>query len=220
MKEKIAAELNKVSQMTKEQKWEYFKSYYLAKSILLVIGLILFAWFIMDTFFQKEAVTAGCVYGVEISEEERQALTDGYLEYYKYNPKKYCAYISTDNMFEGTEQKMDASTHEMALFAQIAAGEIYYLILDKDTLDMMSNGGIYASLEDLFPNGLPDVYENCGVNLTDGETGMQYLAAIDLNKAGVFCDKGEAYLVFTIGIPDDKYPARFLEYLKTLENSN
>lgn len=213
MREKIEAEINKISQMNKEQKWDYYKSYYLSWTIVLVIGLALLAWFISDTVFQKKIVNAGCVYGVEISEEEKTALTEGYLNYYKYNPKKYVSYISTDNMFEGTEQQMDANAHEMALFAQIAAGEVYYLILDKENLDMLSKGGIYSSLEDLFPSGLPNEVSDCIVDLVDPDNGKLYPAAIDLKKAGIFNDNREGYLVFTVGIPNMEYPGMFIEYI-------
>ena len=213
MKEKITIELEKISQMSKDQKWDYFKTYYLAKTIIVMVSLVLFIWFIKDTFFQKKIVNAGCVYGVEISEDEKEALTDGYIKYYNYNNKKYCAYISTDNMFEGTTQQMDANTHEMALFAQIAAGEIYYLILDKENFDRMSNGEIYASLDDLFVDGLPEEISGCEVKLLDPESGKLYNAAIDLRKAGVFRDGREGYLVFTVGVKDKDYPNKFLTYL-------
>lgn len=216
MKEKIEAELNKISEMNKQQKWDYFKSYYMVKCILLFIGLLLFIWFVKDVFFQKKAVNAGCVYGVEISDEEKNALTDGFLEYYNYDKNKYCAYISTDNMFEGTAQQMDANTHEMALFAQIAAGEIYYLILDKDTFYAMKNGGIYMTLDEAFPKGLPKVFSDSTVELTDEESNETYEVGIDLKKAGILNDGREGYLVFTVGIPDKEYPGLFLNYLLNL----
>lgn len=216
MKKLIDEELNKISNMPREQRWDYFKAYYLSKTIILLVGIVLLIWFVSDTIFQKEIVNSGCVYGVEISEEEKNALTEGYLNFYKYNPKKYCAYISTDNMFEGTEQQMDANTHEMALFAQIAAGEIYYLILDKDNLEKMASGGIYASLDDVFVDGLPEEVEGCEVELTDAESGNLYKAAIDLKKAGILKDGREGYLVYTIGVKDKDYPVKLLKFLLSM----
>ena len=212
MKEKISKELNKISNMNKDQKWDYFKSYYLLKTIAIIIGTILLVWFVKDTFLQKKIANAGCVYGVELSEDEKQILTNGYLQYYNIDPKKYVAYISTDNMFEGTEQKMDASTHEMALIAQCAAGEIFYLILDKENLDMFASGDVYLSLDDAFINGFPENAKKSVVYLKEPSTGENYPAAIDLSKAGILSGK-EGYLVFTIGIPDAEYPERLFSYL-------
>lgn len=213
MKEKITEELNKISNMDKAQKWDYFKTYYLVKTIALVIGLVLLVWFIKDTFLQKKIVNAGCVYGVEISEEERIALTEGYLKYYDINPKKYASYVSTDNMFEGTEQQMDANAHEMALIAQATAGEVFYLILDRENLEMMENSGIILSLDEAFIGEVPKVELDSLVSLKNPETNESYNAAIDLKKAGILKDGREGYLVFTIGIPDSGYPKRFLDYL-------
>jgi len=214
VRDKYITEKEKISQMNRDQKWDYFKTYYLAKTIVLFVAIVLFIWFVKDTFFQKKIANAGCVYGVEISEEEKVALTEGYLDYYSIDKKKYGAYISTDNMFEDTEQKMDANAHEMALFAQIAAGEIYYLILDKENFEKMSNGGIFASLDEVFADeGLPEEIKDRTVKIIDKESGVEYNAAIDLRGTGLFNDDTEAYLVFTIGIPDKEYPKRFLDYI-------
>ena len=131
IREKISKEKAKVSGMNKEQKWEYFKVYYLAKTICVAIGIILLIWFVNDTILQKKVVSAGCVYSVFVSDDAKEALTTGYLEYYHYDLDKYEAFVSTDNMFEDTEQKMDANAQEMALITQASAGEIHYLILDR-----------------------------------------------------------------------------------------
>lgn len=212
----INTEKNKISQMDKNQKWDYFKTYYMAKTIALVVVIVLLTWFIKDTFFQKKIANSGCVYGVELTDEEKIKLTEGYLDYYDIDKRRYCAYISTDNMFEATEQKMDASTHEMALFAQIAAHEIYYLILDEENFYRLANGGVYASLDDIFTEGLPDEIKNKTITFTDQETGDECAVAIDLKGNGLFSDGREAFLVFTVGIKDKEYPGRFLDYILDL----
>lgn len=213
----IKSELNKVSGMDKDKKWDYFKTYYLKGSIVVAILLILFIWFVKDVFFQKEGACMGCVYGVELTDEEKYILMDGYLDYFELNPRKYSAFVSTDNMFENTEQQMDANSHEMALIAQIAAGEIYYLILDKDILEMYSNSGIYSTLDEVLEEELIAELKakDMVVNLTDSDSLKEYPTAIDLKKLGFIKeDYREAYLVFTIARPDDDFPKRFLNYLR------
>jgi len=216
IKEKLKVEKDKISQMNKDQKWDYFKTYYLVKVIVATIAAVLLVWFVKDTFFQKKIANSGCVYGVEITDEEKKILTEGFLDYYNYDNRKYCAYISTDNMFEGTEQKMDANAQEMALFAQIAAGEIYYLILDEENFDRMSNGGIFASLDEIFEGNLPDEIRDKTVKLIDEATGEEYNVAIDITDMGIFRDGRKGVLVFTVGIPDKEYPQRFLDYFFNL----
>lgn len=216
MFEKTKAELNKITEMDREKRWDYFKTYYLKISIVILTGIVLFAWFIADTVFQKKGANMGCAYAVELSEEQKKALTDGYLEYYDLSRKKYSAALATDNMFEGTDQQMDANSHEMALFAQIAAGEIYYLILDRDTLDLWANGGIYSRLEENFDSEELKELDDLAVDVKDYETGELYPTAIDLRKMGFLNENQEGYLVFTISRPDDEYPYRLLKYISTL----
>lgn len=211
MFEKTKAELNKVKAMDKEKRIDYFKTYYLKITIAIIIGIILLAWFIVDTVFQKKGASMGCAYEVAITDEQREELTEGYLEYYDLNPHRYSAALAMDNMFEGTEQQMDANSHEMALFAQIAAGEVYYLILDRATLDLWSNGGIYARLDEIFDAETLDKLNEAAVDVKDFEFDEMYPTAIDLRRLGYLDTEG--YLVFTIGIPDEDYPERLLNYL-------
>lgn len=214
MLEKSKAELNKIKAMDKEKRWDYFKTYYLKITIALLIGIVLFGWFVKDTIFQKTGACMGCAYEVEITDEQKEILTDGYLEYYGLNPRKYSAALATDNMFEGTDQQMDANSHEMALFAQIAAGEIYYLILDEATLNMYSNGGIYYRLDEIFDNSTLDSLQGMTVDVKDYGSEDKYPTAIDLKKLGFLEGDEEGYLVFTIGIPDPEFPVRLLDYLR------
>lgn len=188
IKEKILTEKDKISAMNKEQKFEYFKAYYLAKLICAFVGIILLVWFVNDTFLQKKVVSAGCVYGVFASDDAKEALTKGYLDYYSYDNNKYEAFISTDNMFEDTEQKMDANAQEMALITQASAGEIHYLILDNNNFDRYASGGIYASLDELFKDGLPKEIKDKVIYTQDEESGISYPAAIDISGTKLFKD--------------------------------
>ena len=211
--EKLSKEKDKVSGMNKEQKWEYFKAYYLAKTICVVIAIILLIWFVNDTILQKKVVSAGCVYNVPVSDDAKEALTIGFLDYYHYDKNKYEAFVSIDNMFEDTEQKMDANAQEMALITQASAGEIHYLILDRNNFDRYASGGIYASLDELFKDGLPEKVKDKVIYADEPESGISYPAAIDLSDTKLFGDSKEALLVFTIGIPDKDYPKKFLDYI-------
>lgn len=219
--EKIKEEYNKIREMDSKKRWDYYKTYYLKATIVAVVCLILFGWFIKDTFFQPEPVCMGCAYGIELSDEQKNVLTNGYMKYYGYNPKKCSAYVATDNMFEGTAQQMDASSHEMALFAQIAAGQIYYLILDEYTLNLFSNGGVYAGLDEVLPANVVDELGDAVYTLTDSETNTKYKAAIDLKKLGFLTEdwQHDGYLVFTIARPDDDFPKRLYEYIKVCSDA-
>lgn len=107
IKEKILTEKDKISAMNKEQKFEYFKAYYLAKLICAFIGIILLVWFVNDTFLQKQVVSAG---------------------------------------------------------------------------------GIYASLDELFKDGLPEKVKDKVIYTKDPESGISYPAAIDISGTKLFKD--------------------------------
>lgn len=217
LKDSINSEIDKISQMDRSKKWDYFKTYYLKWTIGIVVVLIMLIWFVKDTMFQKYPASMGCAYNVELSEEQIYKLTDGYIDYMGLSPKKAWAGLSVDDMFEGTAQEMDARSHEMALFAQIAAGEIYYLILDRDTLELYENGGIYAYLDEVLPEAVVDEMEDVTVSVKDEETGAERPLAIDLQKLG-FID-GEGFLAYTIAKPDDEYPLRFINYLEEVSKA-
>jgi len=211
---KLKQEIDKISAMDRAGKWSYFQTYYMKPTLVIVFFLVLLIWFIKDTAFQKEGICNGCIYNVAVTDEQKEWLTTGYLDYYGYDQKKYDASVSTDYMFEDTAQQMDAYAHEMALYAQVAAGDIQYMILDKDTLDYMSNGGIYADLNTVLSEETMHGLEGMTIELHDDESSEDYEAAIDLVRLGVFDESvGEAYLIFTPVQKDQAFAENFIKYL-------
>lgn len=213
LKEKIEVELNKVKQMNRTQKISYFKTYYMVPCIVVIVVIALAIWFIADTVFQKKNVSFGVVYNVNISDETETLLTDGYMERYGYDSKKCMTAISRDNLFDGTAQQMDAYSSQMALFAQIAAGEVHYLIVDKSMLDVMQTGGIFASVDEVLSDEMYKNVQDSVVILSD-EDGKEYVGAIDLCKLKIVpdCDNG-AYLCISVSTPDEQYPDRLVGLL-------
>lgn len=217
MLSRLKSEIDKVSSMDKHKRLEYFKTYYLTGTIIAVVAIVLLVWLIKDTVFQKKMVCAGCVYGIELSDEQKYALTDGFLEYYDYNPKNYFAAVATDNMFEDTAQQMDANSHEMALYSQIAADQIYYLIVDEKTLNKMATGGIIASVDEVLPKEQYEILKDYVYLCDDGE-GNTYETAISLSAFDFFEENQDGYLVFTVAKTYDGFKEQFIEYLMMLGN--
>lgn len=218
IREYITEELNKVSKMDRAKKWDYYKTYYKWPSIILLIGIILFAWFVKDTFFKPNEASMGCAYSVMITDDQKEYLTDGYLDAYGLKKNRNVAYLDVDNMFEGTEQKLDASGQQMALIAQIAGGQIHYLILDEELLNMYSNSGIYCDLSEVLPGDVMNELTDSVYTLHDPELDIDYKAAIDLNSIGFLEGSHKGYLVFTIGIPDEDYPLRLYRHIRNWKN--
>lgn len=210
---KIRDEINKISAMNRAQKWSYYKTYYMWPTVAVVIGIVLLVWFFMDTFGQKTAVANGCAFGVELSDAQIELITDGYLRTYGYDASKYTAAVAVDNFFADTAQVMDAYSNTMAVCAQIAAGEIQYLILDETTLHSMETAGVYMEPAEVLSSDLYEQVSESIVCVTD-ENAKAYPAAIDLKAIGWLDDSApDAYLVFTAGINDDSFADNFLKLL-------
>ena len=199
----------------KNWSWSYYKTYYLWPSVGVLIALVLFAWFIKDTVFPKRMVCAGCAYGIELSEKQQEALQDGYIRAMGLNPKKAFAGLSTDNIFEDTNQQMDANEQQMALIAQVAAGDIHYLIFDERNLLRYQNSGIYEPLDEVLSEDVLQRVKGNTYSLTDSDSGEEYLAAIDLKALGLLNEEWqqEGYLIFTIGVPSEEFADTFFAYL-------
>ena len=122
--EKLSKEKDKVSGMNKEQKWEYFKAYYLAKTICVVIAIILLIWFVNDTILQKKVVSAGCVYSVPVSDDAKEALTTGFLDYYHYSSYQFASIV---HFYNGHAKKTKLSN------SAYHSSNCYLLSTDKYT---------------------------------------------------------------------------------------
>jgi len=214
LRERINKEIRKIKSMNREQKISYFKTYYMWKSLAILIAIILVVLFIKDTMFQKEAVSSGIAFNVELSEEQYHKLTDEYLENFGYDSDKYMANVARDNLFYDTAQKMDEYSNMMALQAQIAAGEIFYLMIDKRLMEEMASAGIYSSLDEVLDKETIDYLhsKDAVCSVTDPDYG-EVIVAIDLSKIGFFESDREGYLIYTVACPSKDYAESFLRYL-------
>lgn len=148
LKERFNKEVLKWKELDKKQKWEYYKSYYLGKTI---IGILLFAMccsFVYQVFIDnKEDIIAGCTVNLKISDEGYSLLTDKYLEYTNSGKKKE-ALLSADTFisFDGSYLKLDNDRYIMTVIAQVSVGEYDYLLLDQSAYDGFMNSEIYTDL--------------------------------------------------------------------------
>lgn len=148
LKERFNKEVLKWKELDKKQKWEYYKSYYLGKTI---VGVLLFAMFcslIYEIFINnKEEIIAGSIVNLKISEEGYSLLTDKYLEYTN-SGKDKDALLSADTFisFDGSYLKHDNDRYIMALIAQVSVGEFDYLLLDQTAYDGFFDSEIYTDL--------------------------------------------------------------------------
>lgn len=133
----IKEELAKVKSMNGKQRWSYYKSYYLAPTIIGLFVVACLAWFLYDAVLsRKQIIYSGGVIGVGITDEGLEYLSDGYLTYLGGNPKKQMIAVTKDNFLtvEDEAQYGDQSM-DMALYTQIAVGEYDFFIMGKGALE-------------------------------------------------------------------------------------
>ena len=151
LKESIEQEIKKIREMDNGKRWEYFKTYYLLKTIITLCVLLLILHLIYSIHLGgREVLASGCFINVEISEEGAYFLTDEYLGYCEKTDKDAVANLSLGNIFNFfSENPLDNNSYEMALLTQVSAGEYQYMILDKTGLERFAQLDIYSDLEEI-----------------------------------------------------------------------
>lgn len=196
--DEIKQQKSKFSSMTKQQKIEYIKAYYMIPGIVALCVIAFALWFILSTtVFRKNVVCNGCTINVDITDESYDRLTLKMAEYLGVDGKKNVVYFSKNNYVnfgDSTDGFMDQTT----LFTQVAAGEFNYMIVDKTGLDAFSETGYFADLRMVLGE---DLLSQLGDNIIymPGEGG-QIPVAIHLKDTAFKCD---AYLAISVVTPAD-----------------
>lgn len=200
----------KFASMTMEQKLNYIKTYYLAPIIIVILAFILIVWGILEIFvLNKVVIMDGCTINVRLTDETKEYLTDGFLEYLNGDTKKEVVHLNSDNYVDYSEdedapfgQSMGGYTDQTMLFTQIAAGEFSYMIIDESALINIGDSGYFAYLEDVLDS---DILDKCQIYYDDSERAI----GINLKDTSINVD---AYLVIAEFVPPDKAKA-IIEYI-------
>lgn len=210
VKDEKRAQRAKFKSMSRGQKINYLRTYYLAPAIIVMLLFIFVLWFLLETFvFHKDVLIAGCTINVRISDETYDELTEDLLGYLGGNPAKEVVNLSKDNYVDyDSDEPMEGYMDQTMLFTQIAAGEFSYMIIDKSALDNIYDSGYLADLGDLFGD---DYLESKSLDL--------YVASIDNGDecpVGIYLEdtqfKCDAYLVFAAFV-DKEMAEKILEYI-------
>lgn len=138
-------ECQKIASLPPGQRWDYFVSYYLWWCLGLLFALAcLFLFFFDVKDSRRELVLSGILVNTEVSPEGQAFLTEGFLSE---NTESRDGRIYAEReyiLFAGAEDTLDQYRRVMALTAQVAAGEVDYLILDRSALEGLSGSGIFC----------------------------------------------------------------------------
>lgn len=220
LKETINQEITKFKSMDKEKKWDYFKTYYLKVTIIVVIAFVLLLHLLYSIALGKrEVLASGCFVNVGISEEGVLFLTDEYLTFCEKTDRDAVATVALDESVD-VYGELPMSTdpyEEMALLAQLSAGEYQYMILDKEGLEKFAQLELYADLEEILDEQQMINLEDRIVYLDNQADKDNTASAISLSGTG-FAAKyqlvpKDIYLAFVNIEPDVDKNKRIVNYI-------
>lgn len=220
LKETINQEIDKFKSMDSKKKWDYFKTYYLKVTIIIIIAIALLIHLLYSIGLGKrEVLASGCFVNVGISEEGVCFLTDEYLTFCEKTDKDAVATVALDeslDVYGETPMSTDLYV-EMALLAQLSAGEYQYMILDREGLEKFAQMELYADLESILDEQQISNLEDRIVYLDNQADKNNTASAIALTGTG-FATKyqlmpKEVYLAFVNIEPDAEKNKRLINYI-------
>ncbi|WP_066715363.1 hypothetical protein [Clostridium sp. Marseille-P299] len=143
-------ERQKLSEMNGKEKWQYYKDYYLKKTIMSTILIAFVAYFLYTVLSPKpETVLHVACANYQFSEEQIEQLEQGFGEYLGINTDKQ------DILFDPTYILSDfdyTSTEKLSILA--FAGELDVLIVPESKFKEYAFSGSLWSLSDQLPTDL------------------------------------------------------------------
>ena len=209
------AERAKFGSMTKKQKLDYIKSYYLVPGIVITCVAVMVIWFLLETvILYKETACCGCLLNVKIMDETEEKLTTVMADYLGIDLNEEKVAISRDNYVDYVNNEstyVDGYATQSTLYTQIAAGEYHYMIIDITALESMGPSGYFATLDEILPQSYMEKLGDRIVYEPDvNDPNKLVPTAISLKDSAFECD--EAYLTIAV-VTDPEMAAKIVDYI-------
>lgn len=133
---------DQIKSLSKKDKWQYFKDYYLKFVVIGIVAVIFIGYMLMTTVFSD--VTTELTVGVlsETTYVNSELLIEELTEHFEFNSDKEKIYVNTFN-------KQDSAS-QMAAFTQIGAGSIDVILVDSGDFELYANQGALVDLSEIF----------------------------------------------------------------------
>ena len=238
LKGKIEAEKETVKGLSTKEKIQFFKDYYLLKTVVIILAVIFAIWFIYDAFLgKKETVYSGGLLYCNVTDEGMTHLTDDLLPVLSDNTRKKQVNLSNDMSFDYNDEEHEITpdpSQDQMLWPMIMAGYYDYFIVDAAVIDHYEQLDCYKDIskyalsysiaEEDCKYALPPSEETTKITETEekeeSETSEEtYINAIKLSdkvmeKAGIVSRSGEgAYLLLVRNNKDEALDDAFMDYI-------
>lgn len=153
----VKTEKQKFSELHGEDKWQYFKDYYLKKTIAIILGIILVIYFIYTIWQSKKQTNVLYAATVDqyLSPNVVKQLEDSFKEYIG-STSEYDSVILDTSYYLNS---LDYSTQEK-LQALIVAGDIDVFIAPESYFTNYTVNGTMQALNDCLPTDLVSLLKN------------------------------------------------------------
>lgn len=209
IKENYYTEKEKLSKLSFKEKLDYLKTYYLTKTVIILIIVICLVSLITSVFSKKDKVLFNGIFvNVRISKEGEDFLTNQF--------KKQCleekkGNVTISNFVDFDVDNVEVNDKEyynkMTVATQVSTKEVDYIITDEKTLKYFYKQGWCMDLKELSE-------ENSGKYSDDFIKVEDSICAIDLQKTS-FAKKynvapEEAYLFFVSNTENKDKISKFM----------
>lgn len=177
--ENIQNEKRKWKNMNGKQRWDYFKTYYLFKTIIVLAALVAVISFVLQvTVFSKDVVLSGFVFNLYLDEMDSDSFQEDFLKFIDGNPKE-------EDIVFNSQTINDTDTNGMMMVAaHVSANDLDFMIMDQSAYDIFSLQGMFGNVKDFISTDEFARYSDAGKIVTAvwPDTEDEYDAAIDISE--------------------------------------
>ena len=145
-------EREKWNQMSKEQKWQYFKDYYLLKLVILIFSIGFVGYVLYATFGHRDIPELyGMVFNDQLNADESDAILSNFREALNIPEKNHTFLL--DDTFTLNPEDADVTT-EQKITTYAYAGKLDVIIAEEETIKYLAEGGNFVDLTEILPSDL------------------------------------------------------------------
>lgn len=182
------SEKQKLSEMTFKEKFEYLKTYYLAKAIIAFIAIFFIVYLAYSMLAPKsETILYGAIINYTLSEEKAESLQNDFAKYLNLNPKVSNILLDT-SFYLGNNDDVSQYTmsSQQKLSTYIFAGEIDFIIAPESVMNTYASIGYLDKLTNILPTDLNNFLKDSMYYSTSTEDPIK-------SAYGVYIDGSDIY---------------------------
>lgn len=183
--EEAKTEKQKWASMNKQQRKEYFLSYYALKLLALIAGIIIVIFLIVH-FATKQDMALGILAvnadGSNVVAEGPEYFND-FLDENGIDPKKNTVNLNRTMYIDTTSEENIDQTNLETIQTLFVTNSVDVFLADEGFYTAMAGGDYIADLRDYLPQDVLDKYQDDIVYVESYETGKEIAAGIRLNTS-------------------------------------